>query len=103
MKDECDYTGEYLDDETAYDEDLFDMVERKTMIKLIQMIAVERTMRMAGWLDKCVDGLSDIKFLNPIKLECVQPVRMWRAVVAAKKKELMSKRMKNLPINVANL
>ena len=69
----------------------------------MQMIAAERTMRMAGWLNKCVDGLSDTESLNPIKLECVQPVRMWRAVVAAKKKELMSKRMENLPTNAANL
>ena len=58
---------------------------------------------MAGWLNECVDGLSNTKSLDLIKLECVQPVRMWRTVVAAKKKELMSKRMQNLPTNVANL
>ena len=96
-----DYTGKYLDDEAAYDGDLLDMVGRKTMIKQMQMIAVERTMRMAGWLSEYVDGLSDIGSLDPIKLEHVQPVRMWRAVVAAKKKELMSKRMENLPTNAA--
>jgi hypothetical protein len=33
MKDERDYTGEYLNDETVYDENLLDMVGRKTMIK----------------------------------------------------------------------
>jgi len=98
-----DYTGKYLDDEAAYDGDLLDMVGRKTMIKQMQMIAVERTMRMAGWLSECVDGLSDTGSLHPIKLEHVQPVRMWRAVVAAKKKELMSKRIENLPTNMANL
>jgi hypothetical protein len=67
------------------------------------MITAERMMRIAGWLNKCVDGLLNTKPPDPIKLECVQPVRMWRAVVATKKKELMSKRMENLPTNVANL
>ena len=33
MKNECDYTGEYVDDEVAYDGDMLDMVGRKTMIK----------------------------------------------------------------------
>jgi len=36
-----DYTGKYLDDEAAYDGDLLNMVGRKTMIKQMQMIAVE--------------------------------------------------------------
>jgi hypothetical protein len=50
-----------------------------------------------------MDDLLDTGSLDSIKLEYVQPVRMWRAIVAAKKKELMSKRMENLPTNAANL
>jgi hypothetical protein len=57
--------------------------------------------REAGGLDECMDGLSDTGFLDPIKPECVQPMRMWRAVVVTKKKELRSKRMENLPTNAA--
>jgi hypothetical protein len=76
MKDERDYTGKYFDDKAAYDGDLLDMVGRKTMIKQMQMIAAERTMRMAGWSNECMDGLLDTGSLDSIKLEYVQPVRM---------------------------
>jgi hypothetical protein len=48
-----------------------------------------------------MDGLPNTGSLDSIKPEHVQPMRMWRAVVAAKKKELMSKRMENLPTNAA--
>ena len=57
--------------------------------------------RETGGLDKCIDGLPDTGSLDPIKPKRVQPMRMWRAVVVTKKKELRSKRMENLPTNAA--
>ena len=76
-----------------------DLPGRKTMRKREEMIAAEWTMRLAGWLDKCVDGIPDVGSLDPVKPDCVQPARSWRAAVAAKKQEFMSERVKNLPSN----
>src|SRR6267154_3396820 len=74
---------------------------RKTMRKRQEIITAEWTMRLAGWLDKCVDGIPDVGSLDPVKPDCVQPTRSWRAAVAAKKQEFMSERVKNLPSNPA--
>jgi len=41
----------------------------------------ERTIRIAGWLDECEDGLPDVGSLLPIEPEYNQPSKAWRAAV----------------------
>jgi len=46
-----------------------------------EMQMAERTMRIAGWLDECEDGLPDVGSLLPIEPEYNQPSKAWRAAV----------------------
>ena len=64
-----------------------------------EMLAVERTMKHAGWLDDCMDGPPDVGFLEPVEPEFNQPAKTWRAVVLAKKQEILDQRSKHLPAN----
>ena len=64
-----------------------------------EMLAAERTMKHAGWLDDCVDGPPNVGSLEPIKPEFNQPAKAWRATVLAKKQEILDQRSKHLPAN----
>jgi len=64
-----------------------------------EMLAAERTMKHAGWLDDCMDGPPDVGSLEPVEPEFNQPAKAWRAIVLAKKQEILDQRSKHLPAN----
>ena len=70
--------------------------------RMNEMLMVERTMRRAGWLDDCIDGLPDVGSLEPIKPECEQPAKAWRSAVLAKKQAVLDERNKHLPTTSIN-
>ncbi|KIM77535.1 hypothetical protein PILCRDRAFT_76676 [Piloderma croceum F 1598] len=50
-----------------------------------KMQTAENVVRMAGWLDKCVDGTPDVGNLESVEPEVDQPPKSWKAAVQAKK------------------
>ena len=62
------------------------------------MIAAERTMKMAGWLDECQDGLPDVGSLFPMEPNVKQSGKLWRNSVLMKRQEIMEERIKNIPV-----
>jgi hypothetical protein len=85
----------------GFDEDDLMILGRRGMNRRNEMLAAERTMRLAGWLDECVDGLPDVGSLIPIKPERDQPSKAWRAAVLARKKAILDEKNENLPTNKA--
>ncbi|KIM79405.1 hypothetical protein PILCRDRAFT_74518, partial [Piloderma croceum F 1598] len=75
--------GADFDPGKEYDveEDAINALGRKGMSRKNEMLATERTMTMAGWLDECEDGLPDVGSLTPVKPECEQSSKVWRAAV----------------------
>ena len=67
--------------------------------RINEMMAAERTMKLAGWLDECTDGLPDVGSLVPIKPEYDQPAKAWRSAVLAKRRAILEEKNKNLPSN----
>lgn len=61
------------------------------------MASAERTMRMAGWMDECADGLPDVGPLKPLQTEVEQSGKAWRAAVLARKQEIIDERNKDIP------
>jgi hypothetical protein len=70
---------------------------KKYLDKLNAMTAVEKTMRYAGWLDKCNDGLPDVGSLHPIHPLIVQSGKQWNIAVQEKRKTIREERNRNLP------
>ena len=64
-----------------------------------EMLTAERTLKMAGWLDECVDGLPDVGSLIPVEPKQNQSSKAWRAAVLAKKQAVLNERNKHLPTN----
>ena len=96
----CEGSHTSLDEhENLYDESL-SMVGKGMRSRKAAMASAERTMRLAGWLDECVDGLPDIGSLDPIKPDIEQTAKAWRAAVLAKKQEMIEERNKDLPTNL---
>jgi hypothetical protein len=80
--------GADFDPGKEYDEvegDLINSLGRKGASRRNEMLATERTMTMAGWLDECEDGIPDVGSLTPVKPEYDQSSKAWRAAVLAKK------------------
>ncbi|KIM77367.1 hypothetical protein PILCRDRAFT_56408, partial [Piloderma croceum F 1598] len=75
--------GADFDPGKEYDveEDAINALGKKGMSRKNEMLATERTMTMAGWLDECEDGLPDVGSLTPVKPECEQSSKVWRAAV----------------------
>jgi hypothetical protein len=92
-----------LGEEYAVEEDAINALGKKGMSRRNEMLATERTMTMAGWLDKCEDGLPDVGSLTPMKPECDQSSKVWRAAVLAKKQAVLDERNKHLPTNVNSM
>jgi len=63
-----------------------------------EMQSAERTMKAAGWLDQCEDGLPEVGLLELPEYE--QSSKAWRAAVLAKKQAILSERKEHLPTNV---
>ena len=67
--------------------------------RMHEMLTAERTLKMAGWLDECADGLPDVGSSVPVKPEHQQPSKAWRAAVLMEKQAVLDERSKNLPVN----
>ena len=94
--------GADFDPGKEYDEvegDLINSLGRKGASRRNEMLATERTMTMAGWLDECEDGIPDVGSLTPVKPEYDQSSKAWRAAVLAKKQAILDERNKHLPTN----
>ena len=81
-------TGGNFDPGTEYegmDGDALTILGRHAKIRSNEILVAEHTMRLAGWLDKCIDGPPDMGSLIPVKPECNQPSKAWRAAVSEKK------------------
>jgi len=65
------------------------------------MQTAENVVRMAGWLDKCVDGTPDVGNLESIEPEVNQPPKSWKAAVQAKKQEMIDAKAKHMPTYLA--
>ena len=58
-------------------------------------------MKIAGWLDECVDGLPNIGSSVPVKPEHQQSSKAWRAAILAEKQAVLDERRKHLPVNIS--
>jgi hypothetical protein len=80
-------------------DDMLRITGKNSQHRKMTMASAERTMKMAGWLDECTDGLPDVGSLNPIQLDIQQSGKAWRAAVLARKQEIIEERKKDLPTN----
>jgi len=87
---------------SEYDDDISGIVGRKGKHRLNEMLTAERTMKTAGWLDACEDGLPDVGPLDPVRPEVNQPSKAWRAAVLARKQAVIEERNKHIPTNTAS-
>jgi hypothetical protein len=81
-------SGDYFDPGKEYEgleNDVFLVPGKLGKRRINEMMATERTMKLAGWLDECTDGLPDVGTLVPVKPEYDQPAKAWRSAVLAKK------------------
>jgi PIF1-like helicase len=87
---------------SEYDDDISGIVGRKGKHRLNEMLTAEQTMKTAGWLDACEDGLPDVGCLDPVRPEVNQPSKAWRAAVLARKQAVIEERNKHIPTNTAS-
>ena len=79
------------------DDEAFKLIGQMAKSRMAAMTAAERTMRMSGWLDECLDGLPDVGPLEPVEPTIKQSGKLWRNSVLLKRQEIMEDRLKNLP------
>jgi hypothetical protein len=79
--------------------DILTTLGKRGRNRINDMMRVERTMKLAGWLDGCIDGLPDVGSLEPIRPEHDQPAKAWRSAVLAKKQAILDEKNKHLPTN----
>jgi len=81
----------------GYEEEIFNISGRKDKNRREAMALAERTMNISGWLDPCQDGLPDVGCLDPMEPEIKQSGKLWRAVVLAKKQEILQEKSLHMP------
>jgi hypothetical protein len=91
----ADFNAEKECDE--YEEEPFNVVGKKGKYRREAMALAERTMHISGWLDPCQDGLPDVGCLDPMEPGIMQSGKLWRAVVLAKKQEILQEKILHMP------
>jgi hypothetical protein len=87
---------------SEYDDDISGIIGKKGKHRLNEMLTAERTMKTAGWLDACEDGLPDVGSLDFVPPDVNQPSKAWRAAVLAKKQMVMEEKNRHIPTNAAS-
>src|ERR1700683_3908686 len=87
---------------SEYDDDISGIIGKKGKHRLNEMLTAERTMKTAGWLDACEDGLPDVGSLDFVPPDINQPSKAWRAAVLAKKQMVIEEKNRHIPTNAAS-